>query len=57
VAVGEWTQLAGRVGLRSGAIIRFDSRERALSWYASPDYQAAINDREQGMNSRFHLIG
>lgn len=57
VAAGSWTQLAGEPGLKNGAIIRFDSRDRALAWYNSTAYQAAVEDRDAGMICRFHLIG
>lgn len=57
VAAGAWTQLAGETGLKFGAIISFTSSEVALSWYNSPEYQAIIADRDEGMNCRFHLIG
>ncbi|MBG0511627.1 DUF1330 domain-containing protein [Agrobacterium sp. MOPV5] len=57
VAAGGWTQLAGEVGLKNGAIIRFEDREQALAWYNSAAYQAAIEDRDAGMTCRFHLIG
>lgn len=54
---GAWTPLAGEAGLGSGAIIRFESRERALAWYDSQSYQATLADRDAGMDCRFQLIG
>lgn len=57
VATGSWQQLAGEPGLKNGGIIRFEDRASALTWYESPEYQAAINDRDAGMTSRFHLLG
>jgi len=38
-------------------IISFPSREKALDWYNSDDYQALIPTRNQGMDSQFQLIG
>lgn len=57
VAAGAWMQLAGEPGLQHGAVIHFESRERALEWYTSPAYQALIADRDEGMSCRFRLIG
>ncbi|GLR90549.1 DUF1330 domain-containing protein [Bradyrhizobium iriomotense] len=57
VATGAWTQLAGEAGLKNGAIIRFESRDRARAWYHSTAYQAALEDRDAGMTCRFHLLG
>ncbi len=57
IVAGAWTLLTGSAGLKNGAIIRFENREQALAWYHSPAYQAAVNDRDQGMNCRFQLIG
>ena len=57
VASGQWMLLAGQQGLKNGAIIRFESREHALAWYNSPDYQTLIVDRDAGMNCRFQLLG
>lgn len=57
VAAGAWIQLAGETGLKNGAIIRFEDRDRALAWYNSPAYQSALEDRDAGMTCRFHLLG
>ena len=57
VAAGQWTLLAGLPGLKNGAVIRFDSREKALEWYQSPEYQSLLGDRDEGMTCRFQLIG
>lgn len=57
IAAGAWTLLTGQVGLKNGAIIRFENRAQAMAWYESPSYQSIINDRNQGMNCRFQLLG
>lgn len=57
VAGGAWTNLAGGSRFSNGAIIRFESPERALEWYNSEDYQATLADREAGLESRFRLMG
>lgn len=57
IAAGGWTQLAGEAGLKNGAIIRFENRDRVLAWYNSPSYQAILGDRDAGMTCRFHFIG
>ena len=57
IAGGAWTVLAGEAGLKNGAIIRFEDRERALAWYNSAAYQSAIKDRDMGMTCRFRLLG
>lgn len=33
VAAGAWQQLAGQPALKNGAIIRFDDRASAITWY------------------------
>ena len=38
-------------------VIAFPSREKALDWYHSDDYQALIPIRNEGMDSQFQLIG
>lgn len=57
VAGGAWTLLAGEDGRGSGAIIRFENRERALACYDSQSYQATLADRDTGMGCRFRPLG
>jgi uncharacterized protein (DUF1330 family) len=57
VAGGAWTPLVGEAGLKNGGIIRFESRDAAMAWFNSADYQALAEDRDAGMNCRFQLIG
>lgn len=38
-------------------IIQFPTKQNALDWYNSPDYQAIIPLRSEGMDSQFHLVG
>lgn len=38
-------------------IIQFPSKEKALAWYNSTEYQKIIPTRDKGMHSQFHLIG
>jgi uncharacterized protein (DUF1330 family) len=57
VASGAWHVLTGEAAFTSGALIRFTDRETALAWYHSPEYQAALGDRAQGIDCRFRLIG
>ncbi len=57
ITAGEWTVLTGQPGLKQGAVIEFESREKAVSWYESPEYQELIAIRDRGLNCRFRLIG
>ncbi|MGT2427433.1 DUF1330 domain-containing protein [Amnibacterium kyonggiense] len=56
VAAGTWELLDGEPALTSGAVMRFPSREAALSWYNSPEYQELVEVRGIGMDSRFRLV-
>ncbi len=38
-------------------ILEFPTREKALAWYHSTDYQSAKKLRDQAATSRFLLIG
>ena len=38
-------------------VIKFDSRATAKAWYNSPEYQAAIPARNEGMDSVFIVGG
>lgn len=46
----------GGSGPSMKAVIEFPNSECANAWYASPEYQALIPLREQGMSSRFQLL-
>lgn len=39
------------------AVIQFPSKELAIAWYASAEYQAIISVRDAGMDSQFRVIG
>ncbi|MBU4555946.1 MAG: DUF1330 domain-containing protein [Actinobacteria bacterium] len=56
VANGDWQVLSGEPGLSKGAIMRFPDRQAALDWYNSPEYQALIEIRGVGMDSRFSVV-
>ncbi|MBB6056215.1 uncharacterized protein (DUF1330 family) [Tolumonas osonensis] len=49
--------MSGSDSFKFGAIIKFESKEIALQWYHSEEYQSLIPLREKGMNSRFSIIG
>ena len=57
VARGERTILHGASDYPALAVIRFPSREVALNWYNSDEYQALAGIRGEGMDSEFHLVG
>jgi uncharacterized protein (DUF1330 family) len=57
IATGNLDLLFGEPAFSRGAIIRFPDRDTALNWYNSPEYQALIDDRTQGMDCRFRLLG
>jgi uncharacterized protein (DUF1330 family) len=49
--------LQGKYPFKNQVIIAFPTRELAESWYISPEYQAIIPLREQGMEAHFQLVG
>jgi len=49
--------LAGEHAHKAMAVIEFPSRELARQWYASPEYQATIALRTEGLDSVFILGG
>ena len=57
ISGGAWKVLAGEPAFTNGAIIRFLDRNTALAWYASPGYQATLNDRAAGIDCRFRVLG
>jgi uncharacterized protein (DUF1330 family) len=54
---GPVEKLQGDFAHKIQVIITFPSREQALGWYNSAEYQALIPIRDQGMDSEFQLIG
>lgn len=38
-------------------IVTFPDKDTALAWYKSPAYQALLGVRDEGLDSRFRLIG
>lgn len=49
--------LNGESSFENQIIITFPSRELAESWYHSPEYQALIPLRDEGMDAQFQLVG
>jgi uncharacterized protein (DUF1330 family) len=56
VAKGAIVPLHGESAFTTKVVIQFPSKEKALNWYNSPEYQAITQLREKGMTSQFHLI-
>jgi uncharacterized protein (DUF1330 family) len=54
---GPTQDLQGKYPFKNQVIIAFPTRELAESWYSSPEYQAIIPLREQGMEAHFQLVG
>ena len=54
---GPTQDLQGKYPFKNQVIIAFPTRELAKSWYSSPEYQAIIPLREQGMEAHFQLVG
>jgi uncharacterized protein (DUF1330 family) len=54
---GPTQDLQGKYPFKNQVIIAFPTREFAESWYSSPEYQAIIPLREQGMEAHFQLVG
>jgi uncharacterized protein (DUF1330 family) len=57
LAKGKIEALHGESAFQNKAVIQFPDRESALGWYNSPEYQALIGLRNEGMESQFHLVG
>jgi len=57
LAKGPIEALHGESEFQTKVVIQFPDRDRAMSWYLSPEYQKIISVRDQGMHSQFHLIG
>ena len=49
--------LGGTANYEYKAIIAFPTKEIAVNWFNSPQYQDLISVRNQGMDSSFLLIG
>jgi uncharacterized protein (DUF1330 family) len=47
----------GEPAYDNGMIITFPDKETALAWYSAPEYQALLELRDKGLDSRFRLIG
>jgi uncharacterized protein (DUF1330 family) len=56
IAKGETNNLNSVDHYPNKAIIKFPSKEIALSWYESSEYQSLISIRDEAMESRFDLI-
>jgi len=54
---GMLEKLSGDTDYEMQVILALPSREQAIGWYHSPDYQALIPLRDAGMLSQFQLIG
>lgn len=54
---GMLEKLSGDTEYEMQVILAFPTREQAIDWYHSPDYQALIPLRDAGMRSQFQLIG
>lgn len=56
IAKGPIETLHGEAAHKMKAVIEFEDKESARSWYKSEAYQAIIALRDQGMESQFHLV-
>jgi uncharacterized protein (DUF1330 family) len=56
LAKGAIEVLHGDAIFTTKVVIQFPDRESAVNWYQSDAYQAIIPNRDQGMDSQFHLI-
>lgn len=54
---GVLEKLSGDTDYEMQGILAFPTREQAIGWYYSPDYQALISLCDAGMLSQFQLIG
>ena len=57
VAKGAVEQLHGDNEHAMQVIVGFPTKDDALSWYNSDEYQSLIPLRDQGMDAKFQLIG
>lgn len=57
LAKGPSEQLHGDSGFQMQVILVFPTRDQAMAWYHSKEYQALVPLRDAGMKSQFQLIG
>ncbi|MGH1472112.1 MAG: DUF1330 domain-containing protein [Cellvibrionaceae bacterium] len=57
LAKGIAKPLNGKTDYDNQVIIAFPTKAFAEDWYNSPQYQALIDLRDQGMEANFQLIG
>ena len=57
IARGEVHNLHGNEQHTHQVILSFPSSNDAKAWYQSPDYQALIELRNEGMDADFKLVG
>ena len=57
LAFGPWRVLHSEPAYDNGMIVTFPDKETALAWYSAPEYQALLEVRDKGLDSRFRLIG
>lgn len=57
LARGAVKQLYGSFDYEVQVIILLPTKDEALGWYNSDEYQALIAIRDEGMDSQFELIG
>ena len=50
------TSTAAFVGYDTVVVFQFPSKEEALGWYNSPEYQALLRLRDEAMDSVFQLV-
>ncbi|WP_127716292.1 DUF1330 domain-containing protein [Halobacteriovorax sp. HLS] len=56
IAMGEIESLTGVNRFSRKSIIEFPSKDTALAWYNSSDYQDLIEIRDKAIDCRFDLI-
>ncbi|GAA3917612.1 DUF1330 domain-containing protein [Litoribacillus peritrichatus] len=57
LAKGPIEHLHGDADHAMKVIVTFPSKDEAIAWYNSEEYQALIPTRDQGMDAKFQLIG
>jgi len=56
VVVGLAEVLHGDFKHQAQVILKFPSKEDALNWYNSPEYQALIPNRNEALDTQFQLV-
>ena len=56
LVMAPWQVLFGEAAFSNGMVVRFEDKDAALAWYHSPEYQAIIALRTEGMDCRFRLL-